>query len=1427
MNFQTKTTQGHGFFRKSKAYGLVCGIALGTLVFAGQAHADEVTTPTNTTAATELVASTQETPAVATQPASTNDNDAYAKQANTSTGTETVAVDNSAVESAVKEAQDTGVAVSQDATQDQGTPTTSAELDTAKETIKADQDKQVEAIKATTTQQAQNNTAYEAAQSAITANNDYVADAQKTYEADTTVSVTTNTATATDGTAKANNEAKKVADSTLDSNKKAVETYVADKKVYDATVASAKTLNDAIEAASTELKKSGATVITSSQVVHTVDEVNTLTTSNNQKIAEAQAKIKENNAKQEAYNDTKAESDKTNTDASQKADELKKLGATVTTTTKTVASADEAKEIASQNQKAYDAAKQEKSAYDTVKAESDKTNADANQKEAELSKIGITVTTATKTVTSAAEAQAIVAKNQQAYDSAKQAQATDASVKAESDKTNTDATQKADELSQLGVNLTTITKTVSSAEEAQAIAKQNQEAYDTAKQQQAEWQKTYDELQANTTKEGYTKQVVLQALDFSNANPNATVTSSAQGAEATTTPYIASSRGVSGYGRILDSTSVLKYANVGAGWTTELDYTNLSGITVTTADGVKRDITRIHRSFQLLNNGATGYDDVYVLNDPTEGFVVSRNNGTDSYSDYMNFAITDTYYYTIDGQEVAFTASDKTPVAITFSSLNNNAIGREGARATNGKMVEINGSTVSVHEDNMGYANSYNSPQDVGVEWDTTASPYQYKGAVIGYFTNGSQFQMEFAQWDGPANSGGQTYWFAINTKVVSPVIEPPVSATIVKTVVNPSVINATITKATIDPVSINTTITRTAVEPVTIDPVTVTLVKAENPAKPTLALTKLADTKNQQLKAFYHNYSLHYKPVVSKSVSDMDNTNTNGKTVAKGDTEVYKLTHDNIYANIKVGDPIVITDPLEAGVIPFEEENQAVNTAKGWTVAYDKAKNTYTFTATYQGKKLAAPTIKWKGEYDNAYYDNTYKVTVGNNTYTVFSNTVNNRTPEPPKPVKSITDNSGADINGASVMDKNVNFHLTTDYKPYTTTSASKAAIEKGFAVLDDVQDGAFTVDEANIKMTADNKDAKDLFNMYHVLSDEARTEAIQKILDDYGMSPVGEFYLWVAKDPSSFYQNYVKQAKNVTIDLPARLNVELGVKVYNDFFQIDFGNSYQSNQVVVERPDIQPEKHALDKTDDNIVLDNQTVQIGDYIRYLLDGVTVPVKHDTLWQYDGVDQLDTVHDRYTGNYKGVIRGTEYTAKEDLKLAYDVTLEDGTVVKAGDTIKAGSKYAFRFEFDQDTNDEFINKIVKVTWDAEKGKWAYSIDKEFLHSLGIEGTFDADFYLEVERIAAGDVTNTFVNIVNGQEMEAKVITHTPEKPKTPTPETPTPAKPQAQAPVAKQAALPTTGEASSVFSVVAGILIGGLGAFELFRKKKETGFKVGD
>ena len=288
------------------------------------------------------------------------------------------------------------------------------------------------------------------------------------------------------------------------------------------------------------------------------------------------------------------------------------------------------------------------------------------------------------------------------------------------------------------------------------------------------------------------------------------------------------------------------------------------------------------------------------------------------------------------------------------------------------------------------------------------------------------------------------------------------------------------------------------------------------------------------------------------------------------------------------------------------------------------------------------------------------------------------------------------------------------------------------------------------------------------------------------------------------------------------------------NDFNQIDFGNGYVSNLVTVQVPNLKPEKHALDHKDNSKVRDGQEIQIGEYLRYLLDGVTVPAKHDTLYQYDGIDKLDVRHDRYTGNWSGIIRGTEYLAEKDLVLPYDVVLSDGKVVKAGDKIAKGSTYAFKFEFDQSTNSDFIKKIVKVTWNEQDSKWAYTIDKEFLNSLGVQGTFDADFYIEVERIASGEVENRFVNIVNGQEMEAKVVTHTPEVPNFPElPKLPKPVKPtepskpvtpfksvesvkQEQSVELKE--LPNTGTDSSSLGLIGASILSVLGLAGLKRKK---------
>ena len=1211
----TEKTQGHGYFRKKKwAKGLVSGIAVAGIVAfsAGSVLADE-----------------------AVQPESRNDNNAYATQAGKTTGSQSVAIDNRVVTKAAGKAKEAGVNVSETQSVDKGTDTTTTKLEQSKSEIKQDQDKQVKELEATTAKQVQNNEAFKEAQEAIHANNKFVAGEKAKHEGATTVTVTNDGSTATDGSADQNKKATQTAKQVLSDNQQAVTKYLGEKAKYDATVKQANTLNKAVESASEQLKKEKVDVNVVTRTVSSVKEVEALQKKNDQAITAAKGKVELNKAIMAAYTEKKNASDQVNQDADRKSTELKNTG----------------------------------------------------------------------------------------------------------------------------VLLTSKTQEVSSADEAKRIGKQNQAAYDKAKKAQADWQKKYNELQAKTSTEGYTKEVVLQALSLASANPEATVKSSASGSTVVTTSYIASSSGSSGYGRILDSTKVLKYSDVGTGWKTEVDYTNLKGLTVSTADGKKHDISRIHRKFEILNQGKTGLNDVYVLNDPTEGFVVARNDGAGGSADYMNFLVTDTYYYNVDGKEVTFQASEKTPATLTYSSLNHNRIGWEGAKAINGTHVEINGSTVTENKDyGYVYAEDYNRQEDVGHLWDTSDSPYQYKGAALGVFKEGTAFTTEFIQWDGPDSPSGQTYWFALNTKFVTPVVEVPATATI----------------------------TKTTVKPVKTEPVSAELVKAKNPVKPTLALKTLSETKNQKLSASYHGYKLQYKPVVTKSVADTDKTNTNGQTVAKNATQLYTLHHDNIYANLKKGDKITIIDPLEAGAVPDVAVTKAATEKAGWGVAYDAVKNTYTFTATYEGKRLEAPVITWKPIYDKGFYDNTYKVLVNN--YEVFSDTVTNYTPRPPRPVKAVLDRSGKDINGATTFDRNVTFRLMTDYSPYTKTLASAQAIGKKFGIFDDVQDKAFTVDHSKIKMTAAGKDVKALFTMYHVLSHKARTDAINKILKEMNLNPKGEFYLWVAKDSKSFYQNYVKPNKNVTVDLPAKLLVKAGEKVENSFKQIDFGNGYQSKLVTVSVPDVNPEKHALDQKDNKKVLDGQEVQIGQYIRYLLDGVTVPSKHDSLFQYDGIDMLDLKHDRYTGNWSGIIRGTEYLAQKDLVLPYDVVLSDGKVVKAGDKIAKGSVYAFQFEFDQSTNSNFIKKIVKVTWNEKEGKWAYTIDKEFLNSLGVQGTFDSDFYIEVERIVAGKVENTFINTVNLQEMTAKVTTTTPEPPK---PEPKEPGKPQ------PQASLPNTGTAASM------------------------------
>ena len=216
---QKETLNGHGFFRKSKAYGLICGIALGLAFLGGQVKADEVTTD-DTTSATEQVASQ-----TIVEPASDELN------------------------TAISNAESTGVTVSQDA----------SETVANQEEAQADYTTQAESLEAVTAQQEQINTenaqitadnealneAYENAKAQANSTNQAVTEAQATYSNATVNETTINYG---DGTSTADYEKGQAqAENIAKANEQAISDYLTEKAAVDAYNAQVKAREDALK----------------------------------------------------------------------------------------------------------------------------------------------------------------------------------------------------------------------------------------------------------------------------------------------------------------------------------------------------------------------------------------------------------------------------------------------------------------------------------------------------------------------------------------------------------------------------------------------------------------------------------------------------------------------------------------------------------------------------------------------------------------------------------------------------------------------------------------------------------------------------------------------------------------------------------------------------------------------------------------------------------------------------------------------------------------------------------------------------------------------------------------------------------------------------------------------------------------------------
>ena len=587
--------------------------------------------------------------------------------------------------------------------------------------------------------------------------------------------------------------------------------------------------------------------------------------------------------------------------------------------------------------------------------------------------------------------------------------------------------------------------------------------------------------------------------------------------------------------------------------------------------------------------------------------------------------------------------------------------------------------------------------------------------------------------------------------------------------------------KEKVEPISIKE-VPKTNFKPREVKPV-----ELEKPVKPTVK-PDVKVPNEEKISVEYHKTAVKYAPRISKGVVNDDNVDIDGKLVPKGSIVNWTLNTGLLKAGREEITAIELNDPLESGYKLDEKATAEVNP-------------TFEFTHNGQGKTLikfgaseiakvnanrdhdyAMPQIKLIGTVlnDNGFYNNTYSMTLTTKSkkkYTVTSNTPKVKTPGS-KPVKDVVDDKGVSINGKSVLPTSeLDYTLTQNFSNSKGVEASKSAIMKNFALIEDPDENALDTSTMHVKsITAGNKDVAELLQMHHVLSMDTLDAKLRQMIIDSGISPVGEFYMWVAKDPQAFYEAYVKKGLDITYNLSFKIKKTFTEgDIVNAVHQIDFGNGYAGNKVVNNLPKPEVHKDVLNAKGDSI--DGKRVQLGDLLTYKLEGWVIPADRGyDLWEYRFVDSLDVEHDEYQG----------FTIKAKKDFVFVDAKGNQKAIKEGDDLKA---------------------YTETVYNAKTGLFETRFTKEFLASIPRTSEFGADAFVEVKRIKHGEVTNEYTLFVNGTPVlsnEVKTYSFPDPEPKKPQP----------------QNELPNTGESSSRLGVAGLILSLGTAGYVVTMKRKE-------
>ena len=800
-------------------------------------------------------------------------------------------------------------------------------------------------------------------------------------------------------------------------------------------------------------------------------------------------------------------------------------------------------------------------------------------------------------------------------------------------------------------------------------------------------------------------------------------------------------------------------------------------------------------------------------------------------------------FYDEEGQLMNLTGG-----LVNFSSLNrgngSGAIDKdaiESVRNFNGRYIPISGSSIKIHENNSAYADSSNAEKSLGArwdtsEWDTTSSPNNWYGAIVGEIT---QSEISFNM----ASSKSGNIWFAFNsninaigvpTKPVAPTaptqpmyetekpLEPaPVAPSYeneptppVKTPDQPEPSKPEEptyeTEKPLEPAPVAPSYENEPTPPVkTPDQPEPSKPEEPNydplPTPPVAPTPKQLPTPPAVPTVHFHYNRLFAQPQINKEIKNEDGVDIDRTLVAKQSVVKFELKTEALTAGRPKTTSFVLVDPLPTG---YQFDLEATKAAsKGFETSYDKASHTVTFKATEE--TLAAfnadltksfetlyPTVVGRVLNDGATYTNNFTLTV-NDAYGVKSNIVRVTTPGKPndpdnpnnnyiKPLKVNKNKQGVNIDGKEVLAGSTNYYeLTWDLDQYKGDKSSKEAIQNGFYYVDDYPEEALTLQPELVKIRDLEGNLVSGISVQQFDSLEAAPKKVQDLLKKANITVKGAFQLFSADNPAEFYKNYVAAGKSLLITDPMTVKPEFGQtggKYENKAYQIDFGNGYATEVVVNNVPKITPKKDvtiSMDPSSDNI--DGQTIPLNQYFNYRLIGGLIPQNHsEDLNDYSFVDDYDQKGDQYTGNYKVLAK-------------VDIRLKDGRVIKAGTDLTAETQ---------------------VEHDQVKGMITIRFKEEFLQEIQLDSAFQAETYIQMKRIAVGTFENTYVNTVNKVAYASNTVrTTTPEPKKPEEPTTPTP-NPKGNP------TLPQTGTNDSSYMPYLGLaaLVGVLGLGQLKRKE---------